>query len=255
MATFVLIHGAWHGGWVWQPVSTQLQQYGHKVFCPSMLGCGERAYLIGQMPTIDDIVEDLVSHIRQFLVRQRNLQEAQQLVLVGHSFGGAVMSAVAEQLAEYVGALIYLDAAVLQGGESMFSCMSETLAAERKQLALETSDGLSLPVPTGEQLGVLDGNVWQWLRTKLTVQSVSSYDSKLTLQSNPGSGFPCAYVVCKKPLFEPLEWARQRVAHSYWSESWHIVPIATGHDAMVTAPDTLTAIILELAQRLLQRKG
>ena len=125
MATYVLVHGAWHGGWVWRWVRKLLEQNNHQVFTPTMAGLGERAQLMSKNLSIDTLVTDIENNLRD--------EELQDVILVGHSFGGVVISGVAERLPSRIKQLIYLDAVVLEDGESIFDCMHPNIVSERKK--------------------------------------------------------------------------------------------------------------------------
>lgn len=233
MSTYVLVHGAWHGGWSWRFVEEILEQNNHLVYTPTMVGLAERDHLESSEDSINTLVED----IAQFIIAE-NLKD---VILVGHSFGGAVISGVAEQLPDRIQQLIYLDAAILENGESMFDCIPHEIASERQRLIKESGDGDTLPIPTARDLGIFDAQQWEYVKQFLTPQPLSSYTTALTLNHNPGEGFPCFYIHCDKPSYSSLTWARKR-AESY---GWPIIPIDTGHDAMISAPELLSEILMQ----------
>jgi len=110
-STYVLVHGAWHGGWCWKKVAPALRAAGHVVYTPTLTGLGERAHLAN--PAID-----LATHVADVV----NLLEAEELdkvVLVGHSYGGMVVTGVADRAADRIGRLVYLDAANPKDGQSL----------------------------------------------------------------------------------------------------------------------------------------
>jgi pimeloyl-ACP methyl ester carboxylesterase len=98
--TFVLVHGAWHGGWCWRRVSDLLEKQGHKVFAPTMTGLGERSHLIGDKIDLATHVTDIVN-----VIKWENLND---IVLVGHSYGGVIISGVAEQMRDAIGSIVFL---------------------------------------------------------------------------------------------------------------------------------------------------
>src|SRR3954451_20299021 len=100
--TFVLVHGAWHGGWCWRRVSDLLEKKGHKVFAPTMTGLGERSHLIGGKIDLATHVTDIVN-----VIKWENLND---IVLVGHSYGGVIISGVAEQMRDAIGSIVFLHA-------------------------------------------------------------------------------------------------------------------------------------------------
>lgn len=231
MTAFVLIHGAWHGAWAWESVKTALEQGGHIVLTPTMAGLAEKQHLLTDNISLDSLVAEVVDDI--------NTADLHNVVLVGHSFGGVLIATVAEQIAERVKHLVYLDAAILENGESMFSVMPPELVAERRQLAADTSNGLSLPTPSAEALGILDSEQWQGVKPHLTPHPLSSYDTPLTLERQPAEGFSATYIACTNPEYTPLVWARQR-AKNY---GWTMLSIDTGHYAMVSAPLLLAELL------------
>ncbi|MEA2924822.1 MAG: hypothetical protein QOD25_1944, partial [Alphaproteobacteria bacterium] len=109
--TFVLVHGAWHGGWCWRRVSDLLEKQGHKVFAPTMTGLGERSHLIGGKIDLATHVTDIVN-----VIKWEGLND---IVLVGHSYGGVVISGVAEQMREALGSIVFLDAFLPANGDSV----------------------------------------------------------------------------------------------------------------------------------------
>ncbi|MEM7225642.1 MAG: alpha/beta fold hydrolase [Pseudomonadota bacterium] len=236
MSTFVLVHGAWHGGWCWRWVREILETNRHRVVTPTLTGLGERAHLISRSHTLETAVED-VANVLIF-------EDLRDVILVGHSFAGPVISGVAERAPERIGRLVYLDAALLENAESMLGCLPDELAADRRRLAEETSGGLTLPVPSGAALGVTNAAQWAFLKRYLTPQPLAAYTTPLRLKRLPGAGFFCSYIVCNAPLYAPLAWSRAR-ARDY---GWRIIPIETGHDAMISAPDSLSEILMGLGR-------
>jgi len=106
MATFVLVHGAWHGSWCWKRVRRALQARGHEVFTPTLTGVGERSHLLSRHVNLDTHIGDVVNLIRW--------EELSDVVLCGHSYGGCVVSGVADRVPNPIGALVYLDAFLLE---------------------------------------------------------------------------------------------------------------------------------------------
>lgn len=237
MATFVLIHGAWHGGWCWRDVKDLLERSHHRVLTPTMPGLAERQHLMSHDITLDTVIEDIANSIEA--------EDVRDAVLVGHSFGGNIISGVAERAPERIKQLVYLDAAVMKNGESMFDCVTKELVEERLRLAEESSGGMSLPTPSCDKLGILDPAQCEYVQKHLTPHPLSTYTSKLNLACAPGKGFECTYIACTDPNYTPLEWSRER-ARSY---GWPMLSIATGHDAMVNAPKALAEMLMEIAAR------
>src|SRR5262249_21902502 len=111
MATFVLVHGAWHGGWCWQKVIPFLEAAGHEVHAPTLTGLAERASELSPDVGLDTHIQDIVG-----LLEEKNLNG---VILVGHSYGGMVITGVVDQVPERIAHLVYLDTFVPRNGESM----------------------------------------------------------------------------------------------------------------------------------------
>ncbi|MBX7502402.1 alpha/beta hydrolase [Qipengyuania sp. YG27] len=241
MATFVLVHGAWHGGWCWREVRAGLEEHGHRTFAPTMTGLGERKHLLSPDISIDILVKDLVNVLEY--------ERLEEVVLVGHSFGGAVLPGVAECARGRIAKLVFLDAAVLEDGESIFAMVDPEIVEERMRAAKIRHDGLAIPLPTQADLGITDDQLWNEIEGLLTPHPIATYESPIRLSGKPGAGMKCEYIQCTSPEYAPLAWARER-ARSY---GWPTRDIATGHDAMLTAPSVLVEMLLASAREFATR--
>ena len=135
--TFVLVHGAWHGGWCWREVADLLRGRGHRVFAPTLTGLGERRHLMSANISLATFVADVAGVIEA--------EELEDIILVGHSHGGAVISGVADAMPERIRALVYLDATILQNGESAFGVLPAEVVDERRRKVLEAGGTPSRP--------------------------------------------------------------------------------------------------------------
>jgi pimeloyl-ACP methyl ester carboxylesterase len=230
--TFVLVHGAWHGGWCWKRVADILRQRGHTVTTPTQTGLGERSHLLSESITLSVFVDDIVNHLKW--------EDLRDIVLVGHSFGGAAITGAADAVPERIAGLIYLDAAVIQDGESWFSLLPQALVQQRIQAAKASSGGISLPVAPAEAFGVFDPADAAYLMNKLTPHPLATFTSEMKLEGPVGNGLPASYISCTDPAYEPTAVCRRRAKEG----GWPIVELATGHDAMIIAP-LATADLLE----------
>ena len=234
MTHFVLLHGAWHGGWCWTRVADILRTRGHRVTTPTQTGLAERSHLMSPEITLTTFGEDLVNHLI--------FEEAENIVLVGHSFGGNAISYAAEAQRDRIARLVYLAAAIVESGETPLSRSPSDVAALRRQMAEDSSGGLTLPPPPAEAMGVTDPADAAWLEAKMTPHPFRTFETPLEITGPPGAGLPAEYIVCTDPIYGPLVDARAR-ARAY---GWPIREIAAGHDCMVTAPEAL-ANLLETA--------
>jgi pimeloyl-ACP methyl ester carboxylesterase len=112
MTTYVLVHGAWGGGWKFARVAERLRRRGHIVFTPTLTGAAERSHLLSGNITLSTHVTDILNVFRY--------EDLSDVVLLGHSYGGMVITAVADKIAEKIAALVYLDAFVPENGQSLF---------------------------------------------------------------------------------------------------------------------------------------
>ncbi|ACL61296.1 alpha/beta fold hydrolase [Methylobacterium nodulans] len=234
--TFVLVHGAWHGGWCWRRVADRLAAQGHRVFAPTCTGLGERAHLLSRAITLDTFVQDIAGVIAA--------EELAEIILVGHSFGGLAVSGVADAMPERIRHLVYLDSLLVEPGRAPFDALPPEVAAARRQAAAETSGGVSLPVPPPESFGVIDAADAAWLGRRLTPHPLGTYESPLRLKGPLGNGLPRTYVDCTNPSYPPLDGVKDWVRRQ---PGWDWAALATGHDAMVSTPDALARLLVELA--------
>jgi pimeloyl-ACP methyl ester carboxylesterase len=229
--TFVLVHGAWHGGWCWVKVAAILRGRGHTVLTPTQTGLGERSHLLSPAIDLDTFVAD-IANVLQF-------EDLKDVVLVGHSFGGNAVSGVADRMPGRLRQLVYLDAVILEDGQSVFSKLPSDVVAARKKAAQETSGGLTLPAPPASAFGIARSEEAQWVESRLTPHPLKTYTTPLRLAHPVGNGVPAVYITCTDPLYNPLQSTRDWVKEREWTTA----EIATGHDAMVTAPDRLAEML------------
>jgi pimeloyl-ACP methyl ester carboxylesterase len=233
--TYILIHGAYHGAWCWKLVAAQLRGLGHAVYTPTLTGLGERSHLLSCKPTLNTFIEDIAQVIRY--------EDLEQVILVGHSFAGSVVSGVSDQMPKRLRHLVYLDALVLQSGESSADRSPERVEAYR-QRAMESSSGLSIPPATPEHYGITDPDMAAWMLTKLTPHPLQTYYDKLQLKHSLGNGVPATYIACSKPLFAATEESRERAKDM---PGWNYLEMPTGHNAMMTMPSELTDILVSIS--------
>jgi pimeloyl-ACP methyl ester carboxylesterase len=233
--SFVLVHGAWHGGWCWRAVAELLRGQGHTVFTPTQTGLGERAHLLSRETTLDVFIEDIAQVLR--------FEQLEDVVLVGHSFGGIAISGVADRMPERLRHLVYLDALLLPHGQTALGQVPADVAAARVQAAQASSGGLSLPAPPAAAFGLLRDEDIAAVQARLTPHPMATYTSPLNLQHELANGVPCTYIVCTQPMYATLAGSRDLAQ----SLGWPRREIATGHDAIVSAPAELAALLLDIA--------
>ena len=233
--TFVLIHGAWHGGWCWTRVADRLRAGGHRVFTPTLTGLGDRAHQLSPAVGLDTFIRDVVATLET--------ERLADTILVGHSFGGVPITGAADRAPERIAHLVYLDAMLPQNGQSILDLVAPELAAERRRQAQATSGGVSFPPPPASAFGVEAPADVEWVERQLRPHPLRGYEDRLRLRHKFGNGRRITYIACTEPAYAPLlpmhEYARRQ-------PGWQYVEMATGHDAMVVAPDALTALLVQL---------
>jgi len=221
--TFVLIHGAWHGGWCWQLLTPLLEARGHEVIAPTLAGLGERAGELSADITLDTHIDEVVD-----LLDRRRVQNA---VLVGHSYAGVVISGVADRVPHRLRRLVFLDAVIVENGQTLGGAKQAGRAA-------------ALPPMPASAFGVIDATERAWVESNLTPHPANTFATPLRLTNPLGNGLRCIYVACTRPAMHSvgryLQMARTRLG-------WHIEELATGHDAMVTAPTPLADLLVRVA--------
>ena len=231
MKTFVLVHGAWHGGWCWSKVASILRGRGHSVFTPTQTGLGERSHLLTKSIDLDVFITDIANVLKW--------EDLNDVVLVGHSFGGNAISGVADRMRDRVRRLVYLDAVMLENGQSVFSQLPKDIVEARTKAAQETSGGLSIPMPSPTAFGITDEAQVQSVASRLTPHPFYTYVSPLKLDNKVGNGLPASYIVCTDPIYKALETSRNWIK----AAGWKTVEIRAGHDAMVIAPERLAELL------------
>jgi pimeloyl-ACP methyl ester carboxylesterase len=231
--TYVLLHGAFHGGWCWRHTAAALRAAGHRVTTPTQTGLGERRHLLSAQITLDTFVEDLVGHLEA--------EEIEDAILVGHSFGGLAVSGAADRVPGRIRHLVYLDSLVLEPGQAPFDVLPADVVATRRALAREHGAGIAIPAPPPSAFGVPEDHpLAPWVARSLTPHPIGAYETPLRLANPIGNGLPRTYIACTDPPYAPLAAAQARLRGQ---PGWDWREIATGHDAMVTAPEALARVL------------
>jgi|TARA_B100000902_G_scaffold126242_1_gene125796 pimeloyl-ACP methyl ester carboxylesterase len=231
---FLLIHGAWHGGWVWNEISEILRYQRYSVSTPTLTGLGEKKHLLSSKITIETFIEDIVNHIV--------FENLNNIILVGHSFAGSVISGVADRLKDRIQKLIYFDAMILIDGQKPFDISPKETVEQRIELAKKFGNNISIPAPSADAFGVFDIKKSLLLEEKLTPHPLSAFQSKLILKNEVGNGIPLSYIFCTKPVYKSLESSREVVRKM----KWPIFELNAGHDAMLTHPKETLNLLMKI---------
>jgi pimeloyl-ACP methyl ester carboxylesterase len=238
MASFVLVHGGGHGGWCYQRVTRLLRSAGHEVHAPTMTGVGERSHLLTGSVDLDMHIRDIVAVVE--------FEDLHDVILVGHSYGGMVITGVADRVADRIGRLVYLDAANPVNGQSLVDVAGPVIEAVRP--SGETVDGVELvllPSPeAGLFYGVTDPDDLAWMADRLTGHPWKCFEQPLDLRNELALwAIPQFHVVCTSTLAtrDAELMAKARSEGRLWD-------IDTGHDLMITEPEKVVQALLEIAR-------
>ena len=234
----VLVHGAWHGGWCWRRVVPRLQPAGLDAYAVTLTGVGERAHLMSANISLKTHVQDVLGLILT--------NELTRVVLVGHSYGGIVITGVVDQLQQshpgLLTALVYVDAVTPHPGESWSSQHTPETIAQRLAAA-QFSGGISFPPPDASVFG-LSGADRDWVNRRQTPQPLKVYQDALQFDATRVSRLPRTFIDCTTPALPTIAVMRQRVRQE---PGWQVLELATGHDPMVSAPGPLSDMLIAVA--------
>lgn len=237
---YVLVHGAWHGGWCWARVRPILEKTGARVFTPTLTGLGARAHLRDPVPSLETHVADIAGLIEA--------EELTDIVLVGHSYAGMVITAAADRLKPRIARLVYLDAAVPGDGDDFASHIPRIASAdiERRRAAFRAMAGGGewLPPVPPSAIGVTDCEDAAWVARRVTPHPLRTWLDPVRLANGGHAGVAKTYVVATRPLTEIMGYPAQAAAVRTDPE-WTVREIACGHDMMIAAPLDTAALILE----------
>jgi len=238
MAAFVLVHGAWHGAWCWSRMLPPLRAAGHVTHAVTLTGVGERAHLLSRDITLETHVRDVVNLV--------TCEELDDVVLVGHSYGGLVITGAADRLLgdgrARIRHLVYVDAVVPHPGECWASHQAPELAASR--MAAAAAHPQNALVPPDAALFGLTGADCDWVKRRQTPHPFGQYREPLLFDGARIAGLPRTFIDCTTPAWPSIAPMRQRVRTE---PGWRVRELATGHDAMVSAPGPLARLLLEAA--------
>jgi pimeloyl-ACP methyl ester carboxylesterase len=231
--TFVLVHGAWHGGWCWQRVADRLRGGGHRVFTPTLTGLGERSHLLRTGIDLQTHIADVVN-----VLKWEGLTD---VVLCGHSYGGFVISGVAEEMASAVRSIVFLDAFVPRNGETVQD-LTGPAVQDGIRSALQQGD-LAIPPRPAEAFGVNAADR-AWVDRLCVGQPIGTFTDKITLTGARDRIARKSYIRAKSYANPGFDRAYDALKSD---PSWRTYDVPCGHDVMVDAPDRLTEILLEAA--------
>ena len=231
----MLVHGAWHGGWCWREVVAGLTAAGRRVFAPSLTGLADRRHLLAADVSLATHVQDIVGLIE--------VEDLERVVLVGHSYGGNVITGVADRLRERLAHCVYLDAIVPPDGVAQWRWCDHNTPIDRELRlhAIASAGGRVLPPPPAKAFGLFYRHQLDWVAARLTPMPAAAYTGAITLKNGGSRGLARTYIAAVDPVYAAMQPTHQRMRAE---PGWRYQEIATGHDAMISAPQQLTEMLL-----------
>ena len=231
--TFVLVHGAWHGGWCWQRMTPLLRAAGHDVHTPSLTGLGERAHLGSQYTSLNTHITDIVSMM--------HMEDVKDVILVGHSYAGFVVTGAADRSPSRVRMLVYVNAFVPENGKSLLDFVPPDRREAYEKPGKEKGYFETFPISS---YAVTKPEDVAWVQPRITTrQSYRTFAQPLSLRGDT-SKIARAYVRCADPVYGPMEPFAQRLKNA---PGWKYAEAKGGHDAMITNPRSLADALISLA--------
>lgn len=230
MATFVLVPGAWHGGWCWKKLTPHLRAAGHAVYTPSLTGLGEHSHLLSPAINLDTHVQDILALLF--------FEDLRDVIIVGHSYGGMLIPMVLEGAGERIGHAIFLDALVPSPDQSLFDILPDVRIGMTAR-ANQVGEGWNVPPFEGHYFGITDREDQVWVKARLTPHPLATLQQPAQFSRSPTSIVPCTFIAC--------QWALETYgAKPPQAQGMKDVELSTAHAAMITAPSELSDILLDL---------
>lgn len=236
MAMFVLVHGAWHGGWCWSRITPHLRADGHEVFTPTMTGFGERSHLL----TPDVGLETNVTDIGNVL----EWESLENVILVGASYAGMVTTSVADRMPERIAALVYINAFIAADGVSQNDMLPDWRREMIEKEVAADPDAWRMPPPAPELIGVDDPDDAAWIKAKMTIQSAKTFHDRAKITGAIDAITNRTYI---RATGYPNTTFDANVAAYGDHPTWRAEILDTSHDAMITAVDDVVRILNEVA--------
>jgi len=246
VATFVLVHPAWLGGWCWSKVASRLRELRHAVYAPTLTGLGERAHLANPDVGLSTHVEDVASLVQ--------FEDLRDIILVGTSSAGTAITGVADVIPDRISSLIYLDAFLPSDGQCTFDLMPTERRATLEALVETEGDGWLLPRFAPPPWPIILRDLWQftdesdvaWMLTRLRPTPVRHFTQPVRVTPGRTDAIRRAYIRCTG-MRMPAPPFDRAAAFARSTPGWQCVEIDATHLSYVTHPDKVTAALLDLA--------
>ena len=236
MATFVLVHGGWAGSVVWQELAPRLRKAGHEVYAPTLTGIGARKHLLSREIDLDTHIQDVIGVVED--------EDLSDIVLVGNSYGGMVITGVADREPERITALVYLDAFVPKSGD----CTLDLLPADRREQfdkgVRERGFGWLVPAIPAAVYKVNEADQ-AWVDAQCTPHPLACFEQKLDLTGAHEKITRRLYI--RGARYAPSAFApvAERLRRD---PAWRVVDLPGGHDLMLDTPQELADLLISVVR-------
>jgi pimeloyl-ACP methyl ester carboxylesterase len=230
MATFVLVHGAWAGGLGWRPIEQRLRKAGHDVYTSTLTGLGERKHLLNRSITLDTHIEDVLGII--------DYEDLSDIVLVGHSYGGVVVTGVADRVPEKIASLVYLDAFVPENGQALTDLVPPNMPSST---SAPGEDWLVAPLPS-EAFGPTTPARLKFHETKTMPQPAATFTQPVKLTGGIDRIEKKTYIYCNDPQPTTFTQFYDKLKNR---PGWTVHTLPCTHVAQIDMPEELTSLLLK----------
>lgn len=250
MAGIVLVHGAWAGGWVWRRVSPLLRMEGHEVYTPTLTGLGERVHLASPAVSLDTHIQDIQNLL--------SYEDLENVVLVGWSYGGMVVTGVLDRVPGRLGHVVYLDAEVPHDGQSEFDLSGPEFRDEMEQSARSTGEGWKASLGDADAIEAFFGG-WlpepetrRWFAAKLASngQPIETFRQPVRLSNPAADVVPRTFIRCPvdgavwASIYDPI------VERTRNDPRWGVRELASNHLAPLAAPELVAAALIDVTRQI-----
>ena len=246
MAPYVLVGGAWLGGWCWQPVARRLRESGHDVYPVTLTGLGEREHLAGPEVDLETHIKDVVNLVE--------FEDLRDIILLGHSYAGLVVTGAADRIPGRISELVYLDTGPIPDGTALIDLYPPEGRRHIESQVEELGDGWRFPMPPPEELASmgslegLDEDLLELLRSRAVPQPFGTYTQPLRLENPAREQLSKVAILCSFSLDEVQEMidSDEPVFRELVGPTWRFVELPTGHWPMFSRPEALADLLLDL---------
>jgi pimeloyl-ACP methyl ester carboxylesterase len=247
MAVYVLIGGGWLGGWCWQSVARRLREEGHDAYPVTLTGLGDRVHLATPEVDLETHITDVVNIV--------GFEDLREVVLLGHSYAGVVVTGAADRMPERISQLVYLDTGPIPDGTALIDSLPPEVRDHVERQVEELGGGWRFPVPPREELATfgslegLDDARLESLRSRAVGQPFGTFTQPLRLENPAREALPKVGILCSFSLEEVRKIidSGNPVFREMASPSWRFVELPTGHYPMFSRPEDLAAVLLDLS--------